>query len=75
MHLIFVGFMGSGKTTLGKRIAEKMGRPFIDMDVRLEEQFGCSISSFVKDFGIEAFMVEEDELLRNIMRERESVIF
>ena len=74
MHLIFVGFMGSGKTTLGKRIAEKMGRPFIDMDVRLEDQFGCTISSFVEEFGMDAFRDEEDELLRNIMRERESVI-
>jgi shikimate kinase len=74
MHLIFVGFMGSGKSTLGKRIAEKMGRPFIDMDERLEDKFGCSISSFVKDFGMEAFRIEEDELLRSIMKERVSVI-
>jgi shikimate kinase len=74
MHLIFVGFMGSGKTTLGKRIAEKMGRPFIDMDQRLESQFGCSVSEYISEFGIESFRTEEDELLRVIMSEPESVI-
>jgi shikimate kinase len=74
MHLIFVGFMGSGKTTLGKRIAEKMGRPFVDMDQRLESQFGCTVSEYIEEFGMDDFRVEESELLRIIMREPESVI-
>ncbi len=74
MHLIFVGFMGSGKSTLGKRIANKIGKPFIDMDDRLEESFGCSISDYIEEFGIESFRQEESELLRIIMSEPSSVI-
>jgi shikimate kinase len=74
MHLIFVGFMGSGKSTLGKRIANKIGKPFIDMDVRLEEMFGCSITKFIEEFGMESFRQEESELLRIIMSEPSSVI-
>ena len=74
MHLIFVGFMGSGKSTLGKRIANKIGKPFIDMDDRLEESFGCSISDYIQEFGIESFRQEESELLRIIMSEPSSVI-
>ncbi len=74
MHLIFVGFMGSGKSTLGKRIANKIGKPFIDMDDRLEESFGCSISDYIEEFGIESFRQEESELLRILMSEPSSVI-
>lgn len=74
MHLIFVGYMGSGKTTLGKRVAEKLDRPFIDMDQRLEERFGCTISEYVEEFGIESFRVEEGDLMREIVSEPESVI-
>ena len=74
MHLIFVGYMGSGKSTLGKRIAEKIDTPFVDMDSVLEERFGCSISDFIKDFGLEAFRLEESELLREIVAQPSSVI-
>ena len=74
MHLIFVGYMGSGKSTLGKKIARKLDRPFVDMDERLEERFGCTISEFVIEHGIEAFRVEEGELLREIVNEQDSVI-
>ena len=74
MHLILVGFMGSGKSTLGKRLSELMSRPFIDMDSRIEENLGCSISDYVSEFGIESFRVEEAELLRTIVEESESVI-
>ena len=74
MHLILIGFMGSGKSTLAKRISDQTGRPLIDMDSRLEEVFGCSISDFVAEFGMESFRVEEADLLRSMMEEPESVI-
>tara|TARA_B100000768_G_C11228879_1_gene354128 strand:- start:456 stop:983 length:528 start_codon:yes stop_codon:yes gene_type:complete len=74
MHLILVGFMGSGKSTLGRRLSEQMSRPFIDMDSRIEENLGCSISEYVAEFGLEAFRIEESELLRTIVEEPESVI-
>jgi len=74
MHLILIGFMGSGKSTLGSRISEQMGRPLIDMDTRLVERFGCSIIDFVSEFGMESFRVEEADLLRSVMNEPESVI-
>lgn len=74
MHLILIGFMGSGKSTLARRISDHTGRPWIDMDTRLEELFGCSISDYIADFGMESFRVEEADLLRSVMEEPESVI-
>ena len=74
MHLIFVGYMGSGKSTLGKRIADKTGKPFIDMDNVLEDRFGSTISDFIEDYGMESFRTEESDLLREIMSSPSSVI-
>ena len=50
--------MGSGKSTLGKRIADKTGKPFIDMDNVLEDRFGCTISDFIEDYGMESFRMK-----------------
>ena len=74
MHLILIGFMGSGKSKLARRISDYTGRPLIDMDSRLEEIFGCSISNFIAEHGMESFRVEEADLLRSVMKEPESVI-
>ena len=74
MHLIFVGYMGSGKSTLGKRIADKTGKPFVDIDDVLEDRFGCSITDFISEYGMESFRQEESELLREIMVGPSSII-
>jgi len=42
-HVFLLGFMGSGKSHWGRVVAEKTGRPFIDLDVRIEEREGKTI--------------------------------
>lgn len=44
-NIILIGMPGSGKTTFGKAIAERLGRPFIDADDYLEEKEGRTIAS------------------------------
>ena len=39
------GFMGTGKTTLGRRLAEELERPFVDLDDQVEKELGASTSS------------------------------
>lgn len=40
LNVVLTGMMGSGKSTLGRRIAQVLGRPFIDMDIWIEERYG-----------------------------------
>ena len=54
MNLVFTGFMGSGKTTIGKIAAEKLGRAFFDTDLMIEKSAGLSISGIFENSGKEA---------------------
>ena len=43
MVAVLVGFMGAGKTTVGHIVAERLGQPFVDSDVLIEQRLGRSI--------------------------------
>jgi shikimate kinase len=63
MRVILVGFMGSGKTTLGKKIANKLGVPFIDSDNEIEAHYGKSIGQIFVESGESHFRAIESEYL------------
>lgn len=52
-HVVFVGAMGSGKTTVGRRVAAALGRPFVDNDEALEKTVGMSAAALSKRAGID----------------------
>jgi shikimate kinase len=58
------GFMGSGKTTIGTRLARQLGWRFVDLDERIEEAAGISIPEFFERHGEPAFRLLEAEQLR-----------
>lgn len=62
-HLVVLGYMGSGKSSLGLQIAEQLGRPFVDLDEQIELHLGESISSFMEKRGELAFRKAEHEVL------------
>jgi shikimate kinase len=65
MGLIFlVGFMGCGKTTMGRKLSAALGYPFIDLDHVLEAQVGLPISKFFAAHGEEAFRKLESAILK-----------
>lgn len=59
-HLALVGFMGAGKSTLGPLVAERLGRPFIDLDRDLEQDLGTTIPEFFEQRGETAFRMQEE---------------
>ena len=64
MKIFLIGFMGSGKTTLGRKLAARMGCEFIDLDHKLEQQVELSIAEYFSIFGEDAFRTLESEVLK-----------
>lgn len=73
--LIFlIGFMGCGKTTLGRKLASRLGYEFIDLDHILEAQTGITIAEYFSKFGEEAFRKLESEVLKQTKYPEHAVI-
>ena len=54
-NIVLCGFMGCGKSTVGKNIARKSGRSFIDMDAYIEEKAGMTVSEIFDKYGESGF--------------------
>ena len=74
MKIVLTGFMGTGKTSVGKELSRKMGYRFIDTDVLIEEREGCAISVIFKEKGENYFRKLEEEVVSVISKERDVVI-
>ena len=59
--LALVGFMGAGKSTLGRQLAERIGRPFVDVDELVEAEYGGTVSELFAREGEERFREVEEE--------------
>ena len=64
MKIILVGFPGSGKTTVGRKIANVLGYKFMDLDQEFELHYHISISEFFRKYGEESFRKCENNLLK-----------
>jgi len=68
-----IGFMGSGKTTWGKKLAKALDVPFIDLDHELVEKIGMSIPAYFSLHGEAQFRLLEQETL-HASQNREGII-
>jgi shikimate kinase len=66
-HVVLVGPMGVGKTTVGRRLARELQRPFADADEQLELRAGRTIPAIFRDDGEEAFRRLESEVLADLL--------
>lgn len=73
-NIVLVGFMGCGKSTIGKKLAQKLNRKFIDTDTLLEEKTGKKIKDIFKRNGETAFRQAEAEAIKEIENLNELVI-
>ena len=73
-NLVLTGMPGCGKTTVGQRLAQRLGRTFVDTDALVEEQAGCSIPELFDREGEEAFRRLEHQVLCQASREQGRVI-
>jgi shikimate kinase len=62
MNIVLIGLRGSGKTTVGKILAQKLGRDFVEMDGLIARKAGQTIPEFVEKHGWEKFRELEAEI-------------
>ena len=69
-----VGMPGSGKSTLGRMLAQRLDLPLWDVDAEIEAHIGCSIRQWFESHGEEAFRALETEMLEQLVLRGASVL-
>lgn len=74
-NIVFIGFMGSGKSTVGRELAKRLGMDFLDTDAYIEKCAGKSISNIFAEDGEEAFRKLETEVLEQLRDTMTNTVF
>jgi len=67
--IYLVGFMGVGKTTVGKKLSKQLNIPFLDTDEMIEQTLNMSIVNIFSTYGEEAFRQVEEETIQSLPKE------
>jgi shikimate kinase len=73
-NIALIGFRATGKSTVGKILARRLGRQFLDMDQRLASEAGRDIAAWVKQDGWDSFRRAESALLKLISLQKDLVV-
>ncbi|HYW85550.1 MAG TPA: shikimate kinase [Spirochaetia bacterium] len=73
-RIILIGFMGSGKSSVGRILADRLGYELVDTDALLEERAGAPIPRIFREQGEPAFRALESEVLASVADRTRSVI-
>ena len=66
--ILLVGLMGSGKTSVGKRLAQRLNLPFVDGDREIEKAAGLSLVDVLKCFGAEEYRAGEMRVMKRLLQ-------
>ncbi len=67
-NIYLLGLMGSGKTTIGRVLAKKLGIPFADTDLLVKKIYGLRAGDFIKTRGLKAFRDAENSVFKTVVR-------
>ena len=73
-NLYLIGYRCTGKTSTGKTLAAKFGRPFVDSDRLIADEIGCSIADFIAANGWAAFREKERNVIARLSEMRRQVV-
>lgn len=73
-HVVLVGMMGAGKTTVGTRLAGRLRRPFRDSDRAIEARTGRTVAQIFADDGEAVFRALESEVLAEMLDDDEPAV-
>ena len=65
--IVLVGIMGAGKTSIGRRLAARLGMPFLDADAEIEAAAGCTVSELFARYGEPAFRDGERRVIHRLL--------
>jgi shikimate kinase len=72
--IVLVGMMGAGKTTVGRRLAAKLGRHFVDSDEEVEKAAGMTIEDIFKAHGEADFRAGEVRVIARLLKDQDLVL-
>ena len=73
-NIFLVGMPGSGKSTVGRLVAEKLGLDFYDLDAEIEKSQGRTITAIFAEDGEDLFRKTEAEILRNTIANKSAIV-
>ncbi len=73
-NIVLVGFMGTGKTTIGRELARRLKRPFVDTDRLVESREKMKIAEIFRTRGEEHFRAMENAVIQDVARQEDQVI-
>ena len=73
-HIFIIGMPGSGKSSLGRRVANNLRLPYVDMDARITQALGCTTQEIFDRYGEQAFRNVETNMLIQLTREEPSIV-
>jgi shikimate kinase / 3-dehydroquinate synthase len=73
-NVVLIGFMGSGKSTVGPHLAQRLKRPFVDLDDVIEADAGRSVADVFSNEGEAGFRERESRCLRHVLDQEGSVV-
>ncbi len=72
--IVFIGFMGVGKTTIGELVAKKLYRDFVDIDKEIEKEYNMPTSEIFKTVGEKVFREKEKSIINHFSKQRLKII-